>query len=233
MPYNPASQPPASAFPARARPLTAAGAGAGGASGVRGSQLRRGLPRIHRVQEHSRAQLGGGEVTDHPGRPQAGRQMQVEMCGGPVPVGRPLVYPQQVGSVTPEDPFQAGQAVHQDGAQPGAQPLARGGQVGDVAARGDQHLVWPRGRPWHACPPPRGAGDHQPVFGIVAEGAVAVRKLGLRDRGDLAERHDLAVRVVDGGADHPPAVLEHEHVADVLAHPERRGARRPQLDDPG
>ena len=172
-------------------------------------------------------------MTDHPGRPQAGRQVQVEMRGRPViPIGRPLMYPQQVGSVRPEKPFQASQTVHQDHAQPGAQPRARRGQVGGVRARGDQYLVGPRRCPGHARPPPGAAGDRQPVVGVGAEDAITARKLGLRDGRYLGERHDLAVRMVDGGADHPPAVLEHEHVANVRPRSERHGARGPELDDP-
>ena len=156
------------------------------------------------------------------------------MRGGPViPGGGPLMYPQHVGSARPEEPLQAGQAVHQDGAEPRAQPGARGGQVSNVTARGEQHLVRPRGRPWDLRPPLRAAGDHQLLVGIPAEPAIGGRQLGPGDGRDVTEGHDLAVRVFDRGADRPAAVLEHEHVAHVAARPERGRARGPQLDHPG
>ena len=76
-------------------------------------------------------------------------------------------------------------------------------------------------------------GDDQPIAGIRAQITVILGKLGLRDGRDLAEREDLAVRVVDRGPDHLPSVLEHEHVVNVAAGAKRRGARRPQLDNLG
>src|ERR1700677_4907769 len=39
--------------------------------------------------------------------------------------------------------------------------------------------------------------------------------------------------MIDRGPDRPAAVLEHEHVLDVVTCPERSGARRPQLHHPG
>src|SRR5215472_14346771 len=83
------------------------------------------------------------------------------------------------------------------------------------------------------CPPSRAAADHQRAVRVFAELTATRGKLGPRDRRDLTERHDLTVRVVDRGTDHPPAILEYEHIANVFARPQRRGARRPQLDDLG
>ena len=39
--------------------------------------------------------------------------------------------------------------------------------------------------------------------------------------------------MLDGGADQPAAILEDEHVGHVVARPERRRARGPELDHPG
>ena len=105
-------------------------------------------------------------------------------------------------------------------ARPLAEPRARGGQVGYVAAGRDQQLVRPRGRVRHGGLPAVVAGDEQVVGGVRAEVAGGGREFGGRDGRDRAERHDLAVRVLDGGADHPAAVLEDEHVGHVVACPE-------------
>ena len=45
------------------------------------------------------------------------------------------------------------------------------------------------------------------------------------------ERVDLAVRVRDRRADFGAAVLEHQHVGDVVTRAERRAAVGPQVDD--
>ncbi len=118
-------------------------------------------------------------------------------------------------------------------AQPGPQPRARRRQVGNVAARGDDHLVWPGGGPGHLGHPFPMVGDRHIAARVIAQVAIALRQLRHGQRGNRGKRHDLAVRVVDRGAGRPPPVLEHEDVADVRTRPERGGARRPHLHHPG
>ena len=199
----------------RSRPLLPAAHGSrgmlpGGGVRVRGPQLRRSLQRVHRVEEDARAQLRGGEVPSSPRRPQGGCQVQVEMRGGPViPAGWPLMYPQHVGSATPEEPLQAGQAVHEDHA-PGPRAAAgppRAGRRRDRAGRSASRTATRAPTARCACHPEPPV-TISPSPGSRAEVAVARRQLGPGDGRDLTEGHDLAVRVVDRGADHPPAVLE-------------------------
>ena len=61
------------------------------------------------------------------------------------------------------------------------------------------------------------AGDEQVGGRVRAEVAGGGREFGVGDGRDRTERHDLAVRVLDGGADHRAAVLEDEHVGHVVA----------------
>ena len=148
-------------------------------------------------------------------------------------VGRPLVDPEHVGRVRAEEPVQAGQGLDEHHGQAFAQLLAGRREIGDVRSGGDQQLVRPRGRVRHGGLPSGLAGDEQVAGGFRAEAAGGRREFGGRDGRDRAKGHDLAVRMLDGGADQPAAVLEDEHVADVMACPERRRTRRPQLDHPG
>lgn len=81
--------------------------------------MGRGLARIDGIEEDTGPVLGGGQVPDHSGSPQRGRQVQVEVGGWPVsPVVRPLMDPQHVGRARPQEPLQAGQDVDERDGQP-------------------------------------------------------------------------------------------------------------------
>src|ERR1700722_6748117 len=154
----------------------------------------------------------------HAGGPQGGRQVRVEVGGGVAGlVVRALVEPEHVGRVPAEEVLQAGRGGDQDLGR------ARGGQVGYVIAGGDQQFVRPRGGVRDGGLPAVVASDEQVGGRVRAEVAGGGGEFGGREGRDRAERHDLAMRVLDGRADRPAAVLEDEHVGHVVACPEGWG----------
>ena len=91
---------------------------------------------------------------------------------------------------------------------------------GQVAAHGTHA----RQSPWRATSRSPGASAPSAAIGV------APLELDQGPRRHRVVAVDLAVGMGDGGADLGAAVLEHEHVVDVVAGAERRGALGPQVD---
>ena len=103
-------------------------------------------------------------------------------------------------------------------------------EIGDLAAGGQAQLVGPRRSERDPRDPVAVGADDEVVGDLLGE-QHPVDQLPQRYRRNVLVRVDLAVRVGDRGADLGTAVLEHEHVVDVVAGAERRGALRPVVDD--
>ena len=120
-----------------------------------------------------------------------------------------------------------------------AQPVAaqRSSSDGQVGPRllGREHAARrARSRPTAPRPASRRARSTSRSPGASGPSAATGRRASSSTRGTRRHRVeavDLAVGMGDGGADLGAAVLEHEHVVDVVAAAERRRALGPQVDD--
>ena len=133
----------------------------------------------------------------------------------------PLVEPQHVGDGPSPHAVESRQHVDEDArrGRAGSRPSATAGRA--RALSGATHeVVRPHRRPRHPRTPSTDAGDVARARSSAHSGHPSVRRgrsSASGCRGHDVVRIDLAVRVGDRGADLGAAVLEHQHVRDVVA----------------
>ena len=131
-------------------------------------------------------------------------------------VERTLVDPQHVRHRFVEERIEATDDVDEHDGEFVASCVVERWEIGNVDVGREQQFEGPlRGRGHGGAPRADGRHEQSRVDGErVLSGRVV---LGRGGRWDVGEGVDLAMRMIDGRADRSAAVLEHEHVGDVVA----------------
>ena len=133
----------------------------------------------------------------------AGARCRCRCAAASHPGLRPLMDPQHVGRVRPEGRSTRVRAPRASRPDPCAAQACRG-QVGHVSQREISSSYGHEGA--HGTAARQSGGRQAVVAGLLAEVACTGGELGFRDGRDGAERHDLAVRMVDRGPRWPARV---------------------------